>query len=542
MKILRNLFWLLIAAVALTAQAAAPNVTPLGAIAQQLHSPARVAADAAGNIYVTDPAAGRVVIFDSFGQQRAVHDGFAGPLAIAVASDGRIYLSEEQSGSVSVFDAQWNLLYQLGAGTNEFQLPGNLAVDPLAPDTVYVSDSPANLVRIYTGATPTGQFGGGGSGNGQFDFPAGICVRTNGEVLVVDQNNDRVQVFTNGVFARNFSLDTSSGGGGLNFGGPSGRSQALFVDNAGRAFVADTMQGTVKIFDADTGAFLGNAGDFGSAPGQLNMPVGLVLDSFNRLCVASANNARVELFGVDSFLNFSVQAPGGNIAAGSNLIFTVTSGGTGQTFQWQKNSASLVGATNGTLAITNATSGDGGNYSVVITGASGSITSSVTPVTVLASPNILSDPQSQTVLAGTDVNFSVVASGSNLNLQWQFNRQNLNGATNASLILPAVQAAQAGQYAVVMTNAVGSIVSAPACLTVITPPVVMDIVDSAMLTNQLFGLTVNLDPGFSYTLEASADLFQWQSVAIFNGGGLFDFVDTDSTNYLNRFYRLRWSP
>jgi DNA-binding beta-propeller fold protein YncE len=541
MRTLRNFFWLLPAVVALTAPAAAPNATPLGAIAQQLHGPARVAADAAGNIYVTDPSAGRVVVFDAFGQQRAVHDGFAGPLAIAIAGDGRIYLSEEKSGSVSVFDAQWSLLYRLGAGTNEFQLPSHLAVDPLAPDTVYVSDSPANLIRVYHGATATGQFGGGGTGNGQFDFPAGLSVRTNGEVLVVDQNNDRVEVFTNGMFARQFSLNPS--GGGMGFGGPSGRSQALFVDNAGRAFVADTMLGTVKVFDANSGAFLGNVGDFGSAAGQLSLPVGLVMDGFNRLCVASANNARVELFGVDAFLHLSVQAPGGNIIAGSNLVFNVTSGGTGQTFQWQKNNVNLAGATNSSLVIANAAAEDSGNYSVVITSASGSITSSVTPVTVLAAPHILSGPQSQSVLAGTDVNFFVIASSSDLNLQWQFNGQNIAGATNTSLSLPAVQAAQAGQYAVVVTNAVGRAASAPANLTIITPPVVMDIVGSAMQTNQLFGLTVNLDPGFSYTLEASSDLFQWQPLTTFGGdGGLFDFVDTDSTNYWNRFYRLRWVP
>jgi hypothetical protein len=327
------------------------------------------------------------------------------------------------------------------------------------------------------------------------------------------------------------------------FGGPSGRSQALFVDNAGRAFVADTMQGKVKVFDADTGASLGNIGDFGSAAGQLSMPIGLVMDSFNRLCVVSANNARVELFGVDAFLNFSVQAPGGKLAAGKDLIFNISSGSPGQTFQWRKDGVNLVGATNGTLAIANAAAGDSGNYSVVISSASGSITSSVTPVTMLVSPKILSGPQSQSVLAGADACFSVVATGSDLNLQWQFNGQTLSGATNASLSLPAVQAAQAGQYSVVVANLVGSAASVPASLTVITPPVVMDIVSSGMPAGQGFNLTVNLDPGFNYALEASTDFFQWQPITTFTAGsGLFDFVDADSTNYWTRFYRLRWSP
>ena len=523
---------------ALAARAALPVATPLGALAQSLHGPARVAADAAGNRYVTDPAAGRVAVFDAFGQLRAVHDGFAGPLAIAVGGDGRIYLGEEAAGSVTVFDAAWNRLYQLGAGAGEFSLPGQLAVDPLAPDTVYVADSPANLVRVYHGAVAAGSFGGAGAGDGQFDFPAGVAVRTNGEVLVVDQNNDRVEVFTNGVFVRKFSL----GSGGM-FGGPSGRSQALCVDGAGRAFVADSLQGTVKVFDAGTGAALGTVGNFGGAPGQLNLPLGLGLDGYGRLCVASANNARVELFGVDSFLNFSVSASGGRLAAGNDLVFNVTAGGVGQSFQWRKNGVDLAGATNGALVLPGAGAGDSGNYSVVITGASGSVTSSVTPVTVLAPPVILSGPQSRTVLAGVDVSFSVAAGGSSLGFQWQFNGHNLEGATGPALALPAVQSAQAGQYSVVVTNAVGSVASAPAGLAVITPPVVMDIVASGLSTNRLFGLTVNLDPGFSYSLEASADLFQWQPVTTFGGdGGLFDFVDSDSTNYWNRFYRLRWSP
>jgi hypothetical protein len=71
----------------------------------------------------------------------------------------------------------------------------------------------------------------------------------------------------------------------------------------------------------------------------------------------------------------------------------------------------------------------------------------------------------------------------------------------------------------------------------------MDIVASGMPAGQPFGLTVNLEPGFNFALEASTDLFQWEPITTFtDGGGLFDFVDIDSTNYWNRFYRLRWAP
>ena len=542
MKTLFYCIWILLVTLNFGVRAAAPNVTPLGALSASLRAPARVAAAANGNLYVTDPTAGRVIGFDAFGQQMAVYDGFAGPLAIAVASDGRIYLSEEEMGSVSVFDAQWNFLYQLGLGADEFKLPAHLAVDPQLPDLVYVADSKANVVRLYKREAFVGQFGGAGTGNGQFDFPAGISVRANGEVLVVDQNNDRIQVFTNGLGGWQYSRKFPLGSGGM-FGGPSGRSQALFVDAAGRVFVADSMQGLVKVFDAGTGLALGTVGDFGSAPGQLNLPLGIVMDSLNRLCVASANNSRIELFGVDDFLHLSVQTANGNLAVGNKLVISAVAGGTYSAgFQWQKNGVNVDGATNATLMVASATTGDSGNYSVVISTSSGAVTSSVTPVSVLASPNILAGPVNQKILVGAIASLGVIATGSALNYQWQFNGQNLPGATNANLTLADAQAAQSGQYAVRVGNAVGTQTTAPAVLSVITPPLVMDMISSAPQADQTLQLTLNVERGFVYELQATTDFVQWDSVANLTADGLFGFIDADATNHLSRFYRLSWKP
>ena len=540
MKIFRPYIWILLAASSFAVHAAAPNVALLGALSQQLQGPVRVAADAAGNLYVTDPTANRVVVFNAFGQQVESHEGFAGPLAIAIAGDGRIYLSESGNGSVSVFDDQWNLLYQLGDGANEFKLPSHLAVDPLAPDKVYVADSAANLVSVYTGPNRTAQFGGAGTGNGQFIFPAGVCVRANGEVFVLDQNANRVEVFTNSIYERQFSLNS---GGGMMGSGPSGRSQALLVDNAGRVFVSETMQGVVNVFDAGTGAALGSIGGFGDGSGQLNMPLGMVLDGFNRLCVASANNARVVLFGVDSYLHLSAQPVAGLAATGDNLVFSVTAGGTNAlNFQWQINGVNVAGATNGTLTVSNAAVGDSGNYSVIVGGASATLNGAVTPVTVVAAPKILTDPQVQTVMLGDSPVFYVGATGTALNYQWQFNGMNLDGATNSSLFLPGVQSTQGGQYAVQVSNRLGLVPSAVADLTVITPPMVMELIAIAKPADAPVQLTMNVAAGFVYTLEATTDFVTWQPVVDFtNAMGQFDFMHEDVTNYASRFYRLGWS-
>ena len=86
-------------------------------------------------------------------------------------------------------------------------------------------------------------------------------------------------------------------------------------------------------------------------------------------------------------------------------------------------------------------------------------------------PYIASQPTSQTVMVGATASFNVAASGwSPLSYQWSFNGTNLDRATNAVLTLSNVQAAQAGTYAVLVTNAFGSMLSSNAVLTVTPAP------------------------------------------------------------------------
>ncbi|MGI8966457.1 MAG: LamG-like jellyroll fold domain-containing protein, partial [Limisphaerales bacterium] len=81
---------------------------------------------------------------------------------------------------------------------------------------------------------------------------------------------------------------------------------------------------------------------------------------------------------------------------------------------------------------------------------------------------IISQPVSQTVTVGANATFSVTANGSSpLSYQWKFNETNvIAGATYASLVLSNVQVAQAGTYSVQVTNALGSVLSSNAALTV----------------------------------------------------------------------------
>jgi Concanavalin A-like lectin/glucanases superfamily/HYR domain/Immunoglobulin domain/Immunoglobulin I-set domain len=84
---------------------------------------------------------------------------------------------------------------------------------------------------------------------------------------------------------------------------------------------------------------------------------------------------------------------------------------------------------------------------------------------------ITSSPTNQTVAAGSAATFVVGAAGTSpLSYQWVFGNLPLAGQTQASLVLSAVQPAQAGSYFVVVTNIYGAATSAVAVLTVLTFP------------------------------------------------------------------------
>lgn len=136
-------------------------------------------------------------------------------------------------------------------------------------------------------------------------------------------------------------------------------------------------------------------------------------------------------------------------------------------YQWSLNSSPISTATNIAYLIANAAINDAGDYQVVITNASGSVTSSVATLTVIAAPVIVTNPASLTVNTGSPAGFSVTAIGAApLHYQWRFNDVEIQDATNVSYSLGAAQLSDAGSYTVVITNFAGAVTSTPAILTV----------------------------------------------------------------------------
>ncbi len=95
-----------------------------------------------------------------------------------------------------------------------------------------------------------------------------------------------------------------------------------------------------------------------------------------------------------------------------------------------------------------------------------------TPPVGPVAPFITGQPQNQSVTQGQNATFTVMADGdATLYYQWYFNTNTvLANATNTTLTITNAQYTNAGAYFVRVTNAVGSITSAAATLTV-SPPV-----------------------------------------------------------------------
>lgn len=204
-----------------------------------------------------------------------------------------------------------------------------------------------------------------------------------------------------------------------------------------------------------------SAWGYGSS-GQSSIPTGV--SNLVMVSAGSSHNLALRVFPP----TVSTAAQSQSVTVGNNVSFTVSvSGDSPLHFQWRKNGESIQGATNGLVALTNVQTSDAGVYSVVVSNVIGSVTNGGATLTVNVPPSISTQPQSQTVNSGATVSFTTSAVGTvPLTNQWRINGTILSGKTSSTITLSSVTTANAGSYTVRVSNAGGSVVSAPAILTV----------------------------------------------------------------------------
>ena len=105
-------------------------------------------------------------------------------------------------------------------------------------------------------------FGSSGANQGQFHGPRGVTVDGEGNILVSDSHNDRIQKFTaDGKFL--MAVGTGEGDDEGQFDSPAG----ITCDSTGKVYVVDSFNHRIQVFTA-TGNFLSAFGSFGTGPGN----------------------------------------------------------------------------------------------------------------------------------------------------------------------------------------------------------------------------------------------------------------------------------
>jgi hypothetical protein len=222
--------------------------------------------------------------------------------------------------------------------------------------------------------------------------------------------------------------------------------------------------------------------------------------------------------------------------------FTVEGAGLGTlTYQWMRNGIDLTdgakysGTQTDTLSIANAANADEGNFSCELTSEGASVNSLAAPLTV-NDPGILTQPLSQTVAPGANVQLSVVAAGSGtLTYQWYLDDQaltnggNISGANSATLNLANVQEnVDEGVYHVVVGGGADPAVQSEDALLQVGNPAI---------TQQPQSVAVN--PGVTVNFEVQAIgnpplLYRWQKDGVpLNNGGRFSGVTTPTLTITN---------
>lgn len=243
---------------------------------------------------------------------------FNTPYGVATDPAGNVYVADTRNHTIRKITAAGVVTTFAGSagsagsadGTNSsarFNNPQSVAVDNSG--NVYVADTrnqlirritPAGVVSTLAGTTGVTGSADGNGANAQFNYPQGIAVDGLNRIYVADTFNNTIRMVTLGgdvITLAGLAGDSGFNDGSLmdaRFNWPF----SLSADNAGRVYVCDSANHTLRLIDINLNTVKtlgGLAGTPGTADGpgpdaRFNYPSGIAANSAGNIFVADTFN------------------------------------------------------------------------------------------------------------------------------------------------------------------------------------------------------------------------------------------------------------
>jgi len=286
------------------------------------YSPAGVAVDASGNIFVADygnnmvrqiSPSGVVSTLAGTGQQGRLDNAgttatFNQPTGIALDAAGNIYIGDAgndrirkitPAGVVTTLAGSDSTGYTDGPGaTAAFFHPEGITLD--AAGNVYVADAGNNLIRKVgpDGTVSTFAGNGGTIGDaGTFSNPTGVAADVAGNIFVANALKNSILKITSAGVVNTFAGTGDTGAvNGPGIGATFYFPNSVAVDASGNVYVSDGINDLIRKITPDgTVSTLAGSGTAGAADGtgaaaSFDGPAGLAVDGMGNVYVADSNN------------------------------------------------------------------------------------------------------------------------------------------------------------------------------------------------------------------------------------------------------------
>jgi len=248
------------------------------------------------------------------------------PAGLAFDLEGNLYIADRENHRVRKVDKRGNISTFAGIGKAGFSgdggpavkaslnLPsgvvadkgGNLYISDRSNDRIRVVDK-KGVIRTYAGSGVAGFQGDAGPAlQAQLDKPFGITLDKIGNLYIADRNNNRVRkVSLEGI------ITTVAGDGGFFFMGDNGPAYrasvaaptGVSVDSKGNLYIADRNNNRIRVVDklgmirtvVGTGQQDYNGDSEAARETNLYLPFALTVDSSDKLLVVDRSHYRIRL-------------------------------------------------------------------------------------------------------------------------------------------------------------------------------------------------------------------------------------------------------